>query len=235
MQTHEIRLNYQQATQLVQVGRYEEAMEILLELDEAKPNTENILYLMAVCHAKAGNKKETLKLCERLVKDFDHEYAKKMLMRLNNVSSPLGKEKSQSVSAPEKPSDPPVAAAENVPESLAAAEEEKSDSDTADVLSTSEIEDISGISGIEESGDADSPDESAVEEEKNVSEQSTAQKAEQNTDSGLPTTVPAEAPAVVAVRVSRPLWLVLLWSALLALIVAYVLYVYVLDPVLHPF
>jgi tetratricopeptide (TPR) repeat protein len=235
VQSHEIRLNYQQATQLVQVGRYEEAMEILLELNEAKPNTENILYLMTVCHAKAGNKKETLILCERLAKDFDHEYAKKMLKRLNKDSSPLGTEKSQSVSATDQPSVSSSAAEENVSAQPADAEEEKSDSDTADVLDTPEIKDDSGIEGVEESGDATPPDESAGEDSKEPSEQNMAQEAEQNAASDSPTTIPAEAPAVVAVRVSRPLWLVLLWSALLALIVAYVLYVYVLDPVLHPF
>ena len=36
-------------------------------------------------------------------------------------------------------------------------------------------------------------------------------------------------------RMGRPLWLVLLWSATLALIAAYVLYIYVLDPMLNPF
>ncbi|MCK5862066.1 MAG: hypothetical protein KAH38_06255, partial [Candidatus Hydrogenedentes bacterium] len=36
-------------------------------------------------------------------------------------------------------------------------------------------------------------------------------------------------------RGQRPLWLVVLWSATLALISAYVLYVYILDPILNPF
>ena len=82
MQKNEIRLNYQEASQLVQVGRFDEALEILKEIDEIKPNTENILYLMAVCQAKAGRKDEALELCERLIQDFDHDNAKVLIKTL---------------------------------------------------------------------------------------------------------------------------------------------------------
>ena len=118
MQKHEVRLNYQQATQLAQVGRFDDALEILAELNEVKPNTEGILYLMAACHAKTGNKEEALKLCDRLIEEFDHEHAKQMKNRLTAKPTPLGskqrkrpkkiapKERVKKTSPDEKPPQP---------------------------------------------------------------------------------------------------------------------------------
>lgn len=236
MQTHEIRLNYQQATQLVQVGRYKEALEILSEIDGAKPNTETILYLMAVCHAKAGNKNEAVNLCERLVADFDHENAKKILKRLNGHSSTKSKAaKPSDTNAAAEQSDASLPENKDTPEQPVNEEEQPSDSDNIDSLPPPELSDDSEINEDElpenaeqAQTDVDSPKSSDI---KSDTPENETQEAIKPDAAEKQENVTAKNKG----RASRPLWLILLWSALLALIVAYVLYVYFLDPLLNPF
>jgi len=236
VQSHEIRLNYQQATQLVQVGRYQEALEILIELDVAKPNTENILYLMAVCHAKAGHKNEAITLCERLVTDFDHENAKKILKRLNGHSAAKSKaHKPSATNAAAEQSDAPLPEDNGASEQPVNEEGQPSDSDNDDSLPAPELSDDTGMDTSDQAenreqaqNDLDSPRDTGIKSE----------APEKETQEALKPSAAEKQDNVAAKkkgRASRPLWLILLWSALLALIVAYVLYVYFLDPLLNPF
>ncbi len=100
MQKHEIRLNYQQATHLAQSGHYADALEILTELNEVKPDTEGVLYLMAACQAKVGREAEALELCERLIEQFDNELAKQMKERLTANLTITGPSKKNEASTP---------------------------------------------------------------------------------------------------------------------------------------
>ncbi len=228
MQKNEIRLNYQEASQLVQVGRFDEALEILKEIDEIKPNTENILYLMAVCQAKAGRKDEALELCERLIQDFDHDNAKVLIKTLRVQVSPLGREKKKREPArkKEKPSSESVATSTDQEEVSPVSEpvEPEAAAVAADIpVSDSAEEKIEAAADVAAEGDAVVADENLPKKDITV-EKTDAAIVQDNGDG-----------ATEALRMQRPLWLVLLWSSMLALLVAYLLYVYVVDPWLNPF
>jgi tetratricopeptide (TPR) repeat protein len=228
VQKNEIRLNYQQANQLVQVGRFDEALEILKEIDGIKPNTENILYLMAVCQAKAGRKAEALELCERLIQDFDHDNAKILIKTLESRVSPLGREKKKRESARKKedPSSEPVAPSADQEEASAVAEQAEPEAEAVaadnpdSVPAKEKIEDVNQVAA---ETDVAVADENLPEKDVTVEKMDAAVVQDDTNGSIGPT------------RMRRPLWLVLLWSSMLALLVAYLLYINVVDPWLNPF
>lgn len=227
MQKNEIRLNYQQANQLVQVGRFDEALEILKEINQIKPNTENVLYLMAVCQAKAGRKEDALELCERLIQDFDHDNAKILIKTISTQVSPLGREKKKREPERKKTqhSEDVVPSTDQEKTSSAL---EQSDSETENIAAGIPGEDsaeqtVEKIPAITEEGDTTAANESAPEKSTNDAKPD-ATEDEQNGDS-----------AISKSGMRRPMWLVLLWSSMLALLAAYLLYVYLIDPWINPF
>lgn len=82
MGNKELRLNYQEAVQLIRVGRFEEALTILKEIDRERPNVKNVLYPMAFCCEKLGYAEEGLDLCEQLIMEYDHEKARAIKARI---------------------------------------------------------------------------------------------------------------------------------------------------------
>ena len=226
MKKSEIRLNYQQATQLVNVGRYDDALEILVELDNAKPNTDNILYLLAVCQAKAGRNKEALELCERLVQEFDHERAKELMAHLAAPSSPLGRARNKSRRSEEKKKTDEASPDAQPQEPVAPDQKTPLEKESPDAVSDAEgaEEDKEGATLKEETA----PDQAEQpEQQKTPSEDETPQEAELAVD--------AEQDEALVPHTHRPLWLGLLWAALLAMLVACLLYILFLDPVLNPY
>jgi len=239
VQKHEIRLNYQQATQLAQVGRYDEALEILVELDEIKPNTEGILYLMAACQAKAGRKQEALKLCDRLIEEFDHEHAKQMKKRLTTRSATADRLKARrsksfkqvkqetSTPSPEE-NDAPTSSVElpdtnDAKESDAASREDISpqsapgEGEPPEETATAEDDQENA-----EHDDGPPPDSEEIEDwdEENSSEDSDAREISQEPEQDKP---PAE---LIQTRSrQKPLWLILLISGTAAAVVAILFHV----------
>ena len=252
MQTHEIRLNYQQASQLVQVGRFEEALEILSEINDVKPNTESILYLMAMCHAKTGKKEQALELCEQLVSEFENERAAQLKEYLTVPSSPLGRSKKQvriSRQKQKEAKETPKTKAESSdkieivekedkesPEEAGAApENNESDSDSQrEHIETGD----SAEETIEQAEDkAEAPEEKAEESEQLAEKQDEAPvevATPEEDDKEEPVQQESDQEKGVS-KMRRPLWLVLLWSALLASIAFCLLYIYFLDYWLNPF
>ena len=253
MQKSEIRLNYQQATQLVQVGRYDDALEILVELNDVKPNTENILYLMAVCQAKAGKENEALELCERLIQEFDHPRAKEIMKHLSVPSSPRGhahKKSDPSQTKQKMPDDAsrtdkqneqegtPSSAISEPPQDEKIADATDDVSEKSNMVKDKPTEAVDSATSKESTGDqkddaATTEEETAPVPEQQPEEQKTVPRVEKQQETEI---VPDEVEnEETASPMRRPLWLVLLWSATLALIAAYMLYIYVLDPMLNPF
>ena len=82
MGNKELRLNYQEAIQLIRVGRYEEALTSLKEIDRARPNVKNVLYPMAFCCEKLGYTEEGMDICDHLIAEYDHAKAREIKARI---------------------------------------------------------------------------------------------------------------------------------------------------------
>jgi len=84
---NELYLQYRQAIQLIRVGRYEESLHILQEIDTERPETKNVLYAMAVCCEMLGKADEALDLCERLIARYEHPKARLIKARIEKAAS----------------------------------------------------------------------------------------------------------------------------------------------------
>jgi tetratricopeptide (TPR) repeat protein len=84
---NELYLQYRQAIQLIRVGRYEESLHILQEIDAERPETKNVLYAMAVCSEMLGRTDEALDLCEHLIARYDHPKARVIKARIEKAAS----------------------------------------------------------------------------------------------------------------------------------------------------
>jgi outer membrane lipoprotein-sorting protein len=61
---------FKESETLYAQGQYDQALQVLKELDAAYPNQKNILYPMALCHASLGSNEEAAEVCDRLVNEF---------------------------------------------------------------------------------------------------------------------------------------------------------------------
>lgn len=237
MHKSEIRLNYQQATQLINVGRYDEALETLVELNEAKPNTENILYLMAVCQAKAGHNNDAQELCNRLIQEFDHERAKELLKHLGVAAASSGRLRKKSRHPVEERT------ASGSESHTVEDEGQQKEPLVEDLLPEPELSEIEGdAEGAAVEATNDVIHESGVNHEeadvtiKAVPEEEQQESPRQTKETSTEVTVSDVNESEEGVPVTRrPLWLILLWAATGALIVASILYIYVLDERLNPY
>jgi tetratricopeptide (TPR) repeat protein len=84
---NELYLQYRQAIQLIRVGRYEESLRILQEIDAERPETKNVLYALAVCCEMLGRLDEAVALCDRLIAKYDHPKALIIKARIERAAS----------------------------------------------------------------------------------------------------------------------------------------------------
>jgi tetratricopeptide (TPR) repeat protein len=84
---NELYLQYRQAIQLIRVGRFEESLHILQEIDAARPDTKNVLYALAVCCEMLGRTGEAVSLCDRLIVKYDHPKAQIIKARIEKAAS----------------------------------------------------------------------------------------------------------------------------------------------------
>ncbi len=87
MNNNELYLQYRQAIQLIRVGRYEESLQILQEIDTERPETKNVHYAMAVCLEMLGKTDDALAYCERLIAKYDHPKARVIKARIMKAAS----------------------------------------------------------------------------------------------------------------------------------------------------
>lgn len=91
MNTQEGQAKFQGADQLFRLGRYQEALQLLVELNRDFPNTKNILFPTALCYEKLGRTAEAMQLADQLVQQFRDTRAETLKARLTTKGRiPIG-------------------------------------------------------------------------------------------------------------------------------------------------
>lgn len=75
MQRHTALNKFGQADMLFQQGRFDESLALLDELDQAFPNSPNVMYPRAKCLVEIGETNEALDILEELTSQFQHDEA----------------------------------------------------------------------------------------------------------------------------------------------------------------
>ncbi len=113
MTVDDLYVLYRQAIQLIRVGRNEDALALLREIDRERPATKNVLYPMAVCLEMLGRFDEALDCCGRLIAEHDSEKARVLKARIEKTAreSELPQVDLVSALGIDKPAPPPAQAA----------------------------------------------------------------------------------------------------------------------------
>ncbi len=74
---------FKQADELYCTGRYQEAMQVLSELNRRYPNTKNILYPLALCLEKLQRTDEAVLICDQLTALFQDPRAAQLKERIS--------------------------------------------------------------------------------------------------------------------------------------------------------
>lgn len=85
MQRHTAQNKFGQADQLFQQGRFDEALALLDELDQAFPNSPNVMYPRARCLVEIGETNEAMDLLDELALQFQHEEAMQLKGELQDA------------------------------------------------------------------------------------------------------------------------------------------------------
>ncbi len=85
MQRHTAQNKFGQADQLFQQSRFDEALSLLDELDQAFPNSPNVMYPRARCLVEIGETNEAMDLLDELVVQFQHEEAMQLKGELQDA------------------------------------------------------------------------------------------------------------------------------------------------------
>jgi thioredoxin-like negative regulator of GroEL len=85
MQRHTAQNKFGQADQLFQQGRFDEALALLDELDQAFPNSPNVMFPRARCLVEIGETNEAMDLLDELVLQFQHEEAMQLKGELQDA------------------------------------------------------------------------------------------------------------------------------------------------------
>lgn len=82
------RAKFKQADTLFREGQYQQALHLLGELNQAYPNTKNVLYPAAMCLEKLGRGDEALPLCEALIEKFQDPRAQALKEKIQQAAGP---------------------------------------------------------------------------------------------------------------------------------------------------
>jgi hypothetical protein len=82
MDTQEAQQKFKEADSLFRLGRYDEALKVLHELNQCFPNKKNVLYPMALCLERLGQAADAARICEFLVGQLGDERAAALQARL---------------------------------------------------------------------------------------------------------------------------------------------------------
>ena len=88
MNAQQAQASFQQADALFRQGRFGDAFRVLAELNQAFPNSKNVLYPMALCLEKLGQPGEALKVCHFLLEQFQDTRAEAIKARIEAASAP---------------------------------------------------------------------------------------------------------------------------------------------------
>lgn len=89
MDAEQSRDAFKQAEAHFLKDEYNEALQVLNQLNQAHPGTKNILFPMAQCMARTNRMDDAKKICDFLVEKFDHPGAKQMIPQLQAVPDPM--------------------------------------------------------------------------------------------------------------------------------------------------
>lgn len=78
---------FQQADTLFKQGRHQDALRVLSELNNAFPDSRNVLYPMALCLEKLGQRAEAERLCSILIQKFQDPRAQALMAQLQAAAT----------------------------------------------------------------------------------------------------------------------------------------------------
>jgi hypothetical protein len=87
MEASESKERFKRADTLFRAGEYQQALHILSGLNQAHPNTKNVLYPMAMCLERLGRADDALPLCVRLIEQFQDPRAQALKDRIAHLAA----------------------------------------------------------------------------------------------------------------------------------------------------
>lgn len=88
MDARESKERFKRADTLFREGNYQQALHILSGLNQAYPNTKNVMYPAAMCLEKLGRGQDALPLCEQLIAQFQDPRAQALKDRIAHQAAP---------------------------------------------------------------------------------------------------------------------------------------------------
>lgn len=89
MQRHIAQNKFGQADMLFQQGRFDESLALLDELDQAFPNSPNIMYPRARCLVEIGETNEALDILDELTGQYEHPEAAALKQEVQDAIATL--------------------------------------------------------------------------------------------------------------------------------------------------
>jgi len=84
----ESKERFKRADTLFREGEYQQALHILSGLNQAFPNTKNVLYPAAMCLEKLGRGADALPICDQLIEQFNDPRAIALKERISQMPTP---------------------------------------------------------------------------------------------------------------------------------------------------
>lgn len=88
MDARESKERFKRADDLFRQGEYLQALHQLSALNQAYPNTKNVMYPAALCLEKLGRYEDALPLCEQLIAQFQDPRAQELKERIAHLATP---------------------------------------------------------------------------------------------------------------------------------------------------
>lgn len=82
MDQNEAKVKFRQSDELYQLGQYQDSLRVLHELNEAFPNTKNILFPIARNLFALGQHNEALNICDKLIVSFNYPKAVELKQKI---------------------------------------------------------------------------------------------------------------------------------------------------------
>jgi len=89
MQRHIAQNKFGQADMLFQQGRFDESLSLLDELDQAFPNSPNVMFPRARCLVEIGETNEALDILDELTAHYEHPEAQALKMEVQDALKTL--------------------------------------------------------------------------------------------------------------------------------------------------
>jgi len=89
MDAQQSKAAFNKAGQHFQNQQYNEALQILNQLNKANPGNKDILYPMSQCMVKTDRLESAQKICDFLIEKFDHAGAKKVAGEIQAANDPM--------------------------------------------------------------------------------------------------------------------------------------------------